>query len=247
MVHRLQKLMNKIISANQSAFVKGRLILDNILVAHECMHYLKNKRTGSTCEMALKLDMSKAYDRIEWRFLWFMMGKLGFDKKWIEWVQECVATVSYSVVVEGQPFGYFKPNRGLRQGDPLSPYLFLICAEGFSFLFHTAEQNNQIHGIKVGSRCPSISHLLFADDSLLFSRASPNFCANILNVLNSYEAYSGQMINLNKSAIFFSCNTPQRLRTRLAQQMKISHVGARTGIWVFPPQFKDQRKLHLPM
>ena len=75
--------MNKIISVNQSAFVKGRLISYNILIAHECMHYLKNKRTGNTCEMAMKLDMSKAYDRIEWSFLWFMMRKLGFDDKWI--------------------------------------------------------------------------------------------------------------------------------------------------------------------
>ena len=122
MMHRLQKFMNKIISVNQSAFVKGRLISYNILIAHECMHYLKNKRTGNTCEMAMKLDMSKAYDRIEWSFLWFMMRKLGFDDKWIAQVRDCVETVSCSVVVEGQPFGCFRPNRGLRQGDPLSPY-----------------------------------------------------------------------------------------------------------------------------
>ena len=83
LVHRLQKFMNKIISANQSAFVKGRLILDNILVAHECIHYLKNKRGGSTFEMALKLDMNKAYDREKWRFLQFMIEKVGFADCWI--------------------------------------------------------------------------------------------------------------------------------------------------------------------
>ena len=87
------------------------------------------------------------------------------------------------------------------------------------------EQSNSIRGIKVGSRCLSISHLLFVDNSLLFGRASPTYYANILHILNNYEAHSGQMINLSKSAIFFSCNTPQRLRNQLAQQMKINHVG----------------------
>ncbi|XP_025632131.1 uncharacterized protein [Arachis hypogaea] len=83
MMHRLQGIMNKIISPNQSAFLKGRLISDNILIAHECMHYLKNKRSRAEHEMAIKLDMSKAYDRVEWHFLWYIMDKLGFDTKWI--------------------------------------------------------------------------------------------------------------------------------------------------------------------
>lgn len=110
LVHRRQKFMNRIISAIE----KRRLLSDNILVAHECMHYLKNKRAGNSFEMALKLDMSKAYDRVEWSFLWFMMNKMGFDRRWIAWVKEYVTTVSYSVVVESQPFGYFRPNKGLR-------------------------------------------------------------------------------------------------------------------------------------
>ena len=167
--------------------------------------------------MALKLDMSKAYDRVEWSFLWFIMEKLGFDNRWINWVKECVSTVSYSVIKDGQPHGYFKPNRGLRQGDPLSPYLFLLCAEGLSFLLHKAEQNSTIQGLKISIRSPSINHLLFADDSLLFSKASPSHCSNILNVLQDYEKYSGQKINLGKSAIFFSHNTPHRLRTQIAR------------------------------
>lgn len=162
--------MNKIISANQRAFVKGRMISNNILVAHECIHFLKNKRMGESFEMALKLDMSKAYDRVEWSFLWFIMEKLGFSNQWISRVKECVTTISFSVVVEGQPFGYFKPNRGLRQGDPLSPYLFLLCAKGFSFLLHKAGQAHKIQGLKIGSRWPAISHLLFIDDSLLSAK-----------------------------------------------------------------------------
>ena len=105
--------MNKIISPNQSAFIKGRLISDNILVTHKCMHYLKNKRVREEFEMALQLDMSKTYDKVEWSFLWFIMKRLRFDNRWINWVQEYVSTVSYSTVVEGQLHGYFKPNRGI--------------------------------------------------------------------------------------------------------------------------------------
>ena len=98
--------MSKLISANQSAFIKGRLISDNIMVAHECMHYLKNKRNSETYEFALKLDMSKAYDRVEWSFIWFIMEKLGFCSRWLNWIKECVTTVSYSVVAEGIPTGF---------------------------------------------------------------------------------------------------------------------------------------------
>ena len=163
------------------------------------MHYLKNKSQGNSFDLALKLDMSKAYNKVEWRFVWFIMEKLDFSSRWINWFKECVTIVSYSVVVEGQPIVFFKPNRGPRQGDPLSPYLFLFCAEGLSFLLHKAEQNKSVQGLKINSGCPSISHLLFADDSLLFSKASTQYCVNLMEVLNSYGRFSGQVVNLNKS------------------------------------------------
>ena len=147
LVHRLLQFRNKLINANQSAFIEGRLISDNILVAHECMHFLKNKRLSNAFDLAVELNMSKAYDRVEWDFVWFIMKKLGFCDKWISWLKECVSTVLFSVVVESQPIGFFKPNRGLREGDPLSPYLFLFCAEGLSYLLHIAEQNQKVHGI----------------------------------------------------------------------------------------------------
>ena len=130
LANRLKRVLPHIISEHQSAFLKGRLITDNILVAFETLHYMKNHNSGKSGFMALKLDMSKAYDRVEWSFLRDIMKQMGFSDKWIALVMECVTTISYSLLVNGEPQGNIKPSRGIRQGDPLSPYLFLLCFEG---------------------------------------------------------------------------------------------------------------------
>ena len=146
--------------------MKGRLITDNILVAFETLHYMKNHNSGNTGFMALKLNMSKAYNRVELSFLKDVMVRMGFNSKWIALMMECITSVSYSLLVNGEPHGHITPTRGIRQGDPLSPYLFLLCSEGLHRLIQAAANNGDIKGVSICHNGPKLTHLLFADDSL---------------------------------------------------------------------------------
>ncbi|WJX95854.1 hypothetical protein P8452_77123 [Trifolium repens] len=121
----------------------------------------------------------------------------------------CVESVDYSVIVNGSTVGPIIPGRGLRQGDPLSPYLFIICAEGLSTLIRQVDARGDIHGAKICRNAPIISHLLFADDCFLFFRA--NNCEDLAmkNILSTYEVASGQSINFQKSEFFCSRNVIQ--------------------------------------
>ncbi|CAL1371584.1 unnamed protein product [Linum trigynum] len=206
MAERMAVVLPQVVSSGQNGFIRKRQIVDDILIGHELIHYLKNKRTGKKGFTALKVDMEKAYDRVEWPFLLAVLEKLGFNQVWVRWVQECISTASFSVMVNGSPSGFFRSTRGLRQGDPLSPLLFVICTEGLSTLLRQAIDRKRLEGVRVSPRTPRISHLLFADDSYLFLRGSLQDCHNVMAVLQDYEALSGQKVNLAKSAVCFSRN-----------------------------------------
>ena len=204
LANRLKRVLPQIISETQSAFQPDKAISDNILVAFETLHHIKMKKVGKVGHVAIKLDMSKAYDRLEWEFLKKIMEKMGFHPTWVGWIMECIKSVSYSILVNGVPKGHILPTRGIRQGDPLSPYLFLLVSEGLNGLIHHAVERGQIEGFALCCSGPKISHLFFADDSLLFCRARLGDVVAIQALLGLYEKASGQVINSTKTTLFFS-------------------------------------------
>lgn len=208
LANRFKALLHKFIFHLQSAFVPSQNILDNSILAHELFHTLKSKK-GRGGLMAIKIDMEKAFDHMEWSFLLAIMGKLGFHPKWINWIRICITFASFSILINGSPFGMFIPDRGLRQGDPLSPFLFILGTKVLSRLLHREEPLGLLTGIKIARNCISISHLLFVDDVIIFAKSTTREASFIKSCLNTYCKWSGQAINTSKSSILFSKNTPQ--------------------------------------
>ena len=213
--NRLKKVLPSIISDTQSAFVHGKLIMDNVLVTFESMHHISQKKARRKAEMALKLDMSKVYDCVEWVCLAKIMEKLGFDSRWRSLIMRCVTTVSYSFRINGKISNSIQPSRGLRQGDPLSPYLFLIVAEGLSALIKKSMEEGVLEGIFVCRRGPKLSHLFFSDDSLIFCKATLSNCDSLQRIFQVYEKASGQQLNHPKTSLFFSTNTSREIQEEI--------------------------------
>ncbi|XP_027182377.1 uncharacterized protein LOC113780798 [Coffea eugenioides] len=209
LVLRLKPVLNCCISQNQSAFVPGRQIIDNVVIAHEFIHCLNNRMFGTNAFMALKLDMSKAYDRVEWLFVLKIMEKMGFCQKWRDWIFKCMSSVVYSFNLNGEKRGIVIPTRGIRQGDPLSPYIFLLVSEGLSGLLRSAMVRQEISGLKIAKHSPALSRLFFADDTLIFCKANKEEAAKVMKLLELYGKASGQIINAEKSSVFFSKNTKE--------------------------------------
>lgn len=153
--------------------------------------------------------MSKAYDRIEWKYLRSLMFQMGFDPSWVKLILNCVSSVTYSFRINNRIVGKISPIRGLRQGDPLSSFLFVLCVLGISDIINSYADNNMIHIVRVACGSPMITPLFFADDNLVFFKTFKEECNTIKSFLKYYKKASGQLINFDKSVITFSTNTPQ--------------------------------------
>ncbi|GAA0153914.1 hypothetical protein LIER_12040 [Lithospermum erythrorhizon] len=133
---RLKKFLPSVILDSQSAFVPNRLITNNILLAYDAHHLIKHRKHCNQLLMSIKLDMLKAYDRIEWAFMKAMLLQLGFSHKWVHLIMQYVESINYSLLLNGEQVGYIKPDKGLRQGGPLSLYFFIVCTEGLITLLN---------------------------------------------------------------------------------------------------------------
>ena len=148
--------------------------------------------------------MSKAYDWVEWGFVEAVIQRLGFAEEWIRLVMMCLSTVSYSILLNGVQSGNFTVSKGIRQGDPLSPYIFLLCAEGLSSLLKEFERERKITGIAASRGGPRLTHLFFADDSILFCQVSSENSRALCEILQVYEEASSQQLNRSKTSLFFT-------------------------------------------
>ena len=201
LANRIKEVLDKVVSSDQNAFVKGRQILAASLIANEVIDYwLKRKEKGLIC----KLDVEKAYDSINWNFLMKVMHKMGFGDRWMKWIWWCISTASFSILVNGVPAGYFPNSRGLRQGDPLSPYVFVLGMEVLSALLRRAVGGGFISGCRIQGRGGmeiNVSHLLFADDTIIFCEARQDHITYLSWILVWFEVASGLGINLAKSEV----------------------------------------------
>ena len=221
LVVRLKKFMNDIISPYQNAFVGERQIQDNIVITHEALHTLKQNGKISKNSFIAKVDMSKAYDRLERGFVEECLKAFGFCHQWIRWTMACIKGVTYRFKINSIPSRPLVPQRGLRQGDPLSPYIFIIAMEALSSLLKKAKTEGRIQGISLARTAPRLSHLFFADDVIFFARASQGEAYELLHILNLFSKASGQCINVAKSGLIFGRWVPNQVRSQISQVLNI--------------------------
>ena len=195
---RIKKVIEKVIYGSQSAFLSRRGLLDNVLVVNEVLDDLKRRKKSG---VIVKLDFEKAYDSVSWEFLFYMMRILGFCGKWIQWIRACLESATISVLVNGSPTKEFKPSRGLRQGDPIAPFLFLVVAQGLAGLVKQATRKKLFTGLKVGHKKVDVNLLQFADDTLFVCESNIQNIKCIKAMLRCFELSSGLRVNFHKSKI----------------------------------------------
>ncbi|XP_072076815.1 uncharacterized protein [Arachis hypogaea] len=211
LVRRMRLVMPGLVGDTQSAFAKGRKIHDGALITCETVQWLKLHKKQAAI---IKLDFQKAYDRVRWSFVDIVLQKMGFGLRWRTWVKECMTTVSMLMLINGSPSKPFRIERGLRQGDPLSPFLFILAVDILHRMVGKAVRNGRISPLLVGRDNIELSHLQFADDTILFFPKDTKILVNYKRLLRCFELMSGLSINFDKSSLIL-VNCEQELVTNM--------------------------------
>lgn len=224
LANRLAKVLDPLVDKAQSAFIKGRSMVDCIHLSQELLRKYNRKRVSPRC--CIKIDLRKAYDTVSWDFLRQVLQGLGFPNQFVGWIMECVTTAAYSISLNGCLHDFFKGKRGLRQGDPLSPYLFVLCLEYLSRLINLATTNSDFN---FHPKCGhlGITHLAFADDVILFSRGDIPSVSILMDCLQVFRSKSGLAVSADKSSLFSA-----GINVQIFQQIKVI-TGFSTGSMPF--------------
>eukprot|EP00253_Pinus_taeda_P010579 PITA_10579 len=217
-----------------------RQIHEAIGVAQETIHNIRNSRQKGA---VIKIDLSKAYDRISWTYLGMLLTHLGFKVEFISWIMGCISSVSFVVLINGAASQFFRGHRGLRQGCPLSPLLFLLAAEGLSKLISNAKRSGLVKGLEVAVNF-FISHLLFVDDILLFTNGSQNEIKELKSILDMFLKVTGLQINSRKSQIILEGFNRQEELMILShlpfEACKMENSFKYLGFWLKPLAYRKQ-------
>ena len=205
LANRLKPHLPNFIDQAQSAFVHNRHISTNVVITQEIIHSF-NLKNWQQQAFLLKVDLAKAFDRLEWSFIRNALVRLGLNNHFINLIHACISNPTFSVLANGEPGDHFASKRGIRQGCPLSPYLFVVAINELSINLQHEMINNNLAGVTLGPSCPPIHSLLFADDLILCGQATMQEATKIKAILHEFCSNSGQTPNLQKSYILFSRN-----------------------------------------
>lgn len=209
LVQRIQPFMNKIVRPEQSSFVLGRQIVDNIVIIQEAVHTMRTK-TGKKGFLAIKVDLEKAYDRLKWNFISETLHLVGFPLDLVNIIVDCITSVRMEVLWQGEPSEEFRPTRAIKQGDLISPYLFVLCMERLSHVIQEVVNQKEWHPLQFGKKGTKLSHIFFADDMVLFGASTATQMDVMISCLNKFCQASGAKVSVEKTKIYFSKNTTDR-------------------------------------
>lgn len=237
-VQRLKTTLVKIISPFQVSFIPGRNIHDNVIIVNELIHTMKKKR-GKTGFMAIKVDLEKAYDRVSWGYMEKLLEEINCPSTMSSRIMNCIKSSCTNILWHGDKLMDFTTSRGLRQGDPISPYLFVLGMEKLTHMILDRVREKKWKGMRAGRRGPIISHMMFADDLVLFAEANQKQIGVILNCLQVFGDMSGHKLSQEKTSIFFSPNVPLRERREICASSgfkEVAELGRYLGANIATPR-----------